>query len=318
MPVKSPPVQVEVDGRPIQLTNLEKPLWPMDGYTKADLIRYHAAVAPILLPHLAGRPLTLTRYPDGIDGESFYQKDSPGYTPEWIRTFPVFSKDSNRIIRYIVAEEPATLTWLANQACIEIHPWMSKTNAPEHPDVAIIDLDPTAPAGFEEARWMAFQTRRVLDEMGLTGFPKLSGATGIHIYIPVMPRYTYAITSGLVGVIGSVLSQRFPHQATNERLVRNRKGVYIDHLQNLPGKTIVAPYSPRPLPGAPVSTPVTWAELERVRPEAFTLATVPTRIDRVGDLFAPVLTEKQSLDPFLPSIEEWRSLKSKSPKPVLR
>ncbi len=289
--------RVAIEGRILELTNLDKPFWPEDGYTKAHFIAYMRAVAPWLLPHLRGRPLVVTRYPDGIHGESFYQKDTPDHAPDWIRTWPYWSRDKGRWIRFTLCEDLPTLVWLANQACLELHPWLSPAAHPDRPDMAVVDLDPAEPAGFEEARRAAFMLKSLLDNLGLRGYPKLSGATGIHVYIPIAPRYAYRQVAGFVQACGRVLLRLAPGLITLERAVRRRAGkVYVDYLQNVKGKTLVGVYCPRPRPGAPVSCPVTWEELERVTPDAFTMATVPERLARLGDLFAPVLTARQDLE----------------------
>lgn len=287
-------LSVAVADRVLELTNLEKVFWPEDGYTKADLIQYYVEVASVLLPHLKDRPLTMTRYPDGIYGKSFYQKNAPDYTPAWMRTYSASTEEKG--INYVLAHEPAAVAWLANQACIGIHPWLSTIHHPDYPDEIVIDLDPNPPAGFDEARHIALVVGDVLSKMGLRGYPKLSGATGVHVYIPVVPNFPFSVASRLAGLIGRVVSDLLPDEATTERRVDARgPRVYVDHLQNLPGQTIAAPYSVRPRPGAPVSTPVTWSELAHCRPEEFTIKTVPERVRHVGDLFAAVLTDRQDI-----------------------
>ncbi|HEY8418768.1 MAG TPA: non-homologous end-joining DNA ligase [Limnochordales bacterium] len=287
-------VPVEVDGHVVRLTNLDKVLWPQGGYTKAHLIRYYTQIAPVLLPHLRDRPLTVTRWPDGVDGESFYQKNAPAHTPPWVRIHRVESDE--KPIDYILAEDTATLVWLANQAAIELHPWLSKATQPDNPDVIVIDLDPDPPAGFAEARRVAFIVKEVLQRMQVRGYPKLSGATGVHICIPVAPRFPYSVASRFAGFIGRIVADLVPTLATVERRVKQRQGrVYVDHLQNLPGKTIVAAYSVRPRERPTVSMPVTWTELEDCEPEDFTIDTVPEHVARHGDRAAAVLQDRQDI-----------------------
>lgn len=296
-------VALEVAGRAVRLTHPGKILWPEShpatrgGITKLELARYLVAVAPALLPHLKARPLSLTRYPDGIEGKAFYQKRLPEQAPEWLERFPVADEEGGTI-PYLVARSPADLAWLAQMATLEIHPWLSRTDTPDHPDRVVFDLDPDPPSGLEESRQIALVLHRGLEELGLRGFPKYSGASGIHVYLALEPgRYTYRVTSGFVEALGRLLVRLAPDRVTQERLVRRRTGrVYIDHLQNLKGKTIVAPYIPRPLPGAPVSTPVTWEELAGGLPGPVSLREMPARLDQAGDLFAPLLTEPLSLD----------------------
>lgn len=292
---------VEVDGRVIHLTNLAKVLWPQDGYTKAHLIRYYAQVAPVMLPHLRGRPLTVTRWPEGVTGPSFYQKNAPPYTPRWVRTWRAPHRDPDsdgkKPIDYILAQDTATLVWLANQACIELHPWLSTAENPDNPDRIVLDLDPDPPAGFPQARRVALVVKEVLDRMGLRGYPKLSGATGVHICIPVAPRHPYRVASRLAGFIGRIVADLLPHEATVERRVKDRRGrVYLDYLQNLPGKTIAAAYSVRPRTQPTVSMPVTWEELAACEPGDFTIETVPPLVARHGDRAAAVLHDRQSID----------------------
>lgn len=292
---------VEVDGCTVRLTNLTKVLWPEDGLTKKDLIWYYTQIADTILAHLRQRPLTVVRCPDGIAGKSFYQKNVPSHTPDFVNTAVV--GEGKEAITYIVPTNRATLIWLANQAALELHPWLSTLKNPLHPDVIVFDLDPAEGSTFEDAREIALILKTALDELGVRGYPKLSGATGIHIYVPVIPKYSYQVTSRFVGFLGELMVKLYPRKVTNERLVKKRTGkVYIDHLQNLYGKTIVSAYSPRPLPGAPVSVPVTWEELESVKPDQFTITSVPQRLEKVGDLFAPVLTDRQSLDQLLPEL----------------
>lgn len=287
---------VTIAGRELQVTNLDKVFWPAEGYTKGDLINYYVRVAPYLLAHLEDRPLVFTRYPDGIDGEWFYQKDLPDYAPEWIESFSYYSRDSDRALEFCLSRNEATLAWIANQAVIEIHPWMSRYDRPDYPDFAIFDLDPAAPATFDQAREVAFLVKPLLEGLGLAGYPKTSGATGLHIYVPIRREFPYRVVCGFVEKAARLIASLRPEWITLERTVSKRTGkVYIDYLQNLRGKTIVAPYSVRPFPGAPVSTPITWEELERVQAEVFTIRTIIDRLAVVGDLFAPVLGGTYSL-----------------------
>ena len=294
---------VSVAGRTVELTNLEKLIWPEANVTKADLIHYIFAVSELLLVHLRDRPLTVTRYPEGIHQEGFYQKDCPGYAPEWIETYPVVSDERGKVTRYILANDAATLVWLANQAAIEYHPWMSRVNAPAHPDYVVIDLDPSKGATFAQVKEVARFVRDALAALNLQSFPKLSGATGIHVYVPVEPRYTYETTSAFAGYIGELAVRALPAFATNERLVKNRgRKVYVDHLQNLPGKTIVAAWSPRPKPGAPVSVPFDWNELDEIDPREFTIRRLDAVLARPRD-FQHLGRVRQRLEPLFDRFE---------------
>lgn len=285
-----------MEGRLLALSNLDKPLWPEDGITKAHLLAYLRAAAPRLLPHLRGRPLTVVRYPDGIHGERFFQKDCPEHAPPWVRTFAHRASGSGRVIRFVLCDDLPTLIWLGNLACLEFHPWLSTAREPSRPDLAVIDLDPAPPAGFAEARAAALLVKQLLDGLGLAAFPKLSGATGVHVYVPLEPRHGFREVAAFVQALGRALLRRRPDLITLERSVGRRAGrVYVDYLQNGPGRTMVCAYSPRALPGAPVSCPVTWEELAQASPADFTLRTVPARLARRADPFAGTLALRQRL-----------------------
>jgi bifunctional non-homologous end joining protein LigD len=292
--------QVYVEKRKLRLTNLSKVLWPDDGITKADFINYLAQVSPYILPHLKDRPMVFTRYPDGIYGKAFYQKNIPEYAPEWLETFETIS-DEDKIIRYAVINDKESLLWAANQASIELHPWLSRKGAPDCPDFAVFDFDPMENTDFEDARELALALKKLLDLQGLKGFAKTSGATGLQVYIPLEPVYTYEDVRIFTGFFCRVLEKTFPEKATTVRSVDKREGkVYLDYLQNIKGKTIIAPYSPRPRKGAPVSCPVTWEELEEgVTPDMFHIKNMSERLRQKGDLFSGVLTQRQRIDKWL-------------------
>lgn len=292
---------VYIDGQEVEITNWDKVLWPEAGWTKGDLIRYYTLAAPYLLTHLRDRPLTVTRYPEGIYGGSFYQKNCPAYAPSFVETVPIASGE--KTINYILVQNRLTLVWLANQACIELHPWLSRCSHAQFPDWLVFDLDPAEGCDFDDTREIAFLVKKALDELGLISYPKLSGATGIHVYVPVQPKYPYSVTSSFVGTIGKILEAVYPAKVTTERLVKNRTGrVYIDHLQNLQGKTLAAPYSPRPHPLGTVAAPVTWEELKVVYPHDIHLGNVLTRLQTNPDPLAAGLDNRQSLDEALAAI----------------
>lgn len=274
---------------PVRVTRLDKLLWPEAGITKADFIQYMIEMSPYLIRHLRDRPLTVVRYPNGIRGKSFYQKNAPKDAPDWMRTFAVHAKGSRREIRYILANNMATLIWLANQACIELHPWYSKAENPDCPTNIAIDLDPSAP-GFEKVRKAAFAVKEVLDDLGFPGYPKTSGATGLQIFVPLQNGFSFQDTRTVTEFVARYLAKTRPDLVTVERRVKNRGDkVYVDYLQHAPNKTLVSPYSPRPVPDARVSAPVTWEELEKgAVPEDFTIRTMPDRVKKMGDLFAPM------------------------------
>ncbi len=285
--------QLQINGHLIPVKNLDKIFWPREGLTKGDVMEYYISIWSYLAPHLKDRPLSLVRYPEGIDGSFFYQKNFPD-PPPWVETLPLASED--RIINYVMANNLETLVWAVNLGCIEVHPWLSTRWHLENPTYIIFDLDPMEPATFRDAVEVAFALKTLTDHLQLQTFPKLSGATGLHLYLPLRPVYSYQETSTFVKRLGEAVIRVLPRLATNERKVSDRTGkVYIDHLQNLKGKTIASVYSLRPFPGAPVSMPVSWAELPHVEPHSFTIHTARARLDAVGDLFAPLLTLQQEL-----------------------
>ena len=282
--------------RPLRLSNVDKPFFS-DGYTKGDLITYYGAVAPLLLPHLKDRAIVLARFPDGADGEWFYEKQAPTYTPEWLPTFPLHSEHRGEAIDFVTAPDAESLMWIANLGAIEIHPWLSRVMTPDRPDFAIFDLDPADGATWDQVVTVANLVNVVLERLGLAGYPKTSGATGLHIYVPLEPEHEYRRVRRFVEAIGRLIIGADPELATMDWDIPKRAGkVFIDHNQNVGGKTIASVYSVRPRPGAPVSTPLLWSEVETVDPTAFTIASIWDRLARHGDLFAPVLRGGQRLD----------------------
>ena len=288
--VPASPAGGESVAKEVKLTNLKKLFWPAEGYTKGDLVAYYERVAPLLLPYLRDRPLVLTRYPDGITGKSFYQKDAPEFAPAWVRTERVYSKDAEREIDYFVVDDVESLRYVANSGAIPLHLWASRLGSLERPDWLVLDLDPKG-APFTDVVKVARALHRILDDLELPSYPKTSGATGLHILIPLGARYvddevrTFARLLAVLGV------EAEPDISTVARPLRARGGkVYIDFGQNGHGQTIVAPFSVRPLPGAPASCPLLWSEVTaRLDPARFTMATVPKRFDAMADPLLPVL-----------------------------
>ncbi|HYB44832.1 MAG TPA: non-homologous end-joining DNA ligase, partial [Candidatus Methylomirabilis sp.] len=279
------------EARELKLTNLDKVFWPADGLTKGDLIAYYEAVAPFLLPYLAERPLVLTRYPDGIAGKSFFQKDAPDFVPGWVRTERIYSKDADREIDYFIVDDARVLAYVINLGTIPLHLWSARLSSLDRPDWLILDLDPKG-APFTDVVEVARALRRILDELELPSFVKTSGATGLHIMLPLGARYTHEESRTFARLLALLGVERTPEIATIARPIRARDGkVYVDFGQNGHGRTIVSPYSVRPLPGAPVSCPLRWSEVTpRLDPSRFTIRTAPARFARTGDPLAPVLT----------------------------
>jgi bifunctional non-homologous end joining protein LigD len=283
---------VEVEGRKLHLTNLEKEIYP--GIPKARIIQYYASMAERILPYLRGRPLTLQLYPDGIGGKRIVRKDKPDYTPEWVKTFSYQSRDG-KTIRYIVCEDRSTLIWLANLTNLEFHITLSRTDDFEHPDLLLFDLDPFPPADFRDTCRVALLIRDLLKGMGVESYPKTSGATGIHILVGIERVYEFKETREIVKTIASSLESLEPIILSELKPVSERKGrVMVDFAQNSLGKTITAPFSLKPLEGAPVSTPLRWEELEKgVDPKQFNLETISGRRE---DPMLPVLSQRVRLD----------------------
>jgi bifunctional non-homologous end joining protein LigD len=274
-----------------KLSNLDKVFWPEEGYTKGDLIGFYRAVAPWLLPYLRDRPLVLTRYPDGIAGKHFFQKNAAEATPAWVRTVPIWSEDSQREIDYFVVDDDATLAYVANLGAIPLHVWSSRVASSELPDWSIVDLDPKG-APFTDVVAVALAFRELGAEIGLEPFIKTSGSSGLHLLLPLGARYSYEQSRRLAELLSRLVARRLPKIATVERVIARRGGrVYLDYLQNGHGKLLVAPFSVRPLPGAPVSTPLEWRDVgPRLDPRRFTIATVPARLAKIGrDPLRPVL-----------------------------
>lgn len=302
MSVKTPTI-VKVGAQEVTLTNLDKVYWPEQGYTKRDLVDYYAGMAPYILPHLKDRPLSLVRYPHGIKGEGFYQKDAPLGMPPWVTLAPIRSKEKGSYINFILCQNVETLVWMANSGAIEVNPWLSRYQTLDNPDFAVFDIDPSEGTGWEDVKKVAKVVKSLLDEWKLVGFPKVSGATGVHIYVPLQPKYSYKDVSRFVGLGASLIKGAFPDLVTLERKVKERTGyVYIDYPQNARGQTISAVYGVRASEGAPVSMPVTWDELDEdslVHTKSWNIKNAFSRVSSVGDLFSPVLTSPQNIDPYL-------------------
>jgi bifunctional non-homologous end joining protein LigD len=291
-----PAREVRPEGR-VKLSNLDKVFWPDEGITKGDLIDYYRAVAPVLLPHLRDRPFTMRRYPDGIAGKAFFQKNAPSHMPEWIPTFHTDQFDAP-----LLNDEDALL-WAVNMACIDLNTWYSRADKPSRPDFVLFDLDPSADVGFAETVQVALLVKAALDALGLVSFPKTSSAEGMHVLVPLERRYTYQDTREFSEIVAGAIARTHRGLATTEWTKSKRRGVLIDSNQNGEGKTIASAYSVRPRPGAPVSTPLRWEEVnEELDPSAFTMAVVLDRVESYGDLFAGVLTTRQRLGPALKSL----------------
>ncbi len=295
--------------RVVALSNLTKVYWPEDRYTKGDMIEYYRAISPWMLPYLRGRPAVLTRFPDGIDGKSFYQKDAPESAPSWIRTVPIWSEDTQREIRYFVCDDVESLLYVANLGSIPIHMWASGVDTLEQPDWCVIDLDPKD-APFSDVVRTARALHALCESIGLPNFVKTTGKTGLHILLPLPPKSTYAQSRTLGELLARVVLRELHEIATITRHVTKRGAkVYFDYLQNRHGQTIVAPFSVRPLPGATVSMPLVWDEVnETLDPRAFTIKNALDRMERLGNdpvhaVFDPGPTLHAVLQRLAPQLE---------------
>jgi bifunctional non-homologous end joining protein LigD len=283
--------------RPLRLTNLDKVYFPGEGLTKGDLIQYYASVAPVLLPHLRGRPLSMSRYPEGIENPSFYEKRAPGHQPDWMRTTPVPSDSQGGIIDFLVADSVESMMWFANMACIETHPFHSREGKLEYPDYAIFDFDPAEGSTWDQVVAGAQLLEVALRQLGLAGYPKLSGARGLHVYVPLEPVHDFSRVRRFVGEVGNYLAAANPADVTMEWDKPKRKGkVFVDHNRNAFGQTVASAYSVRPRAGAPISAPLTWQEVGEVANGDVTIVNLWDRLQRFGDLFAPVIAGGQTLD----------------------
>jgi bifunctional non-homologous end joining protein LigD len=289
-----------VSGHELKFNNLSKIFWPQEGYTKRELLNYYYQCAPYILPYLRDRPQSLNRFPNGIEGKSFYQKDVTATAPDWVKQFP-YHTSTGEDKNFLVVEDEASLLWMANLGAIEMNPWNSTIQKPDYPDWCIIDLDPTDKNTFEQVIRTALVTKTVLEELGAPGYPKTSGSTGIHIYIPMGARYTYDEYQAFGKLIATRVHSALPRITSIERLTDRRKGcIYIDYLQNRPKATLAAPYSVRPKPGATVSMPLHWEEVKKgLKMRQFTLKNAMARIKAEGDIFKPVLGKGVNLQKVL-------------------
>jgi bifunctional non-homologous end joining protein LigD len=279
-----------VNGHELKFSNLSKVYWPKEGFTKRDMLNYYYQVAPYILPYLKDRPQSLNRYPNGIAGKSFYHKNVTNTAPDWINMEPYTTSEGEHK-NFLVPEDEASILYMANLGAIEMNPWNSTIHKPDYPDWCLIDLDPSDKNTFEQVIKVAQVTKEVLDNMGVKGYPKTSGSTGIHIYIPLGAKYTYDECQLFGKVIATEVHHILPEFTSIERLVKNRRNnLYIDYLQNRPKATLAAPYSLRPKPGATVSMPLYWEEVKKgLKMKHFNIENAVQRIKSEGDIFKPVL-----------------------------
>jgi bifunctional non-homologous end joining protein LigD len=300
----STPTIVEVENRKLKLTNLDKILYPATGFTKGQVVDYYARIASVLVPHLTGRPLTMKRYPGGVGAEQeyFFEKNAPMHRPDWVKTAPVWSEGNHRTMHYILANDLPTLVWIANLASIELHPSLSVAPDIATPTMIVFDLDPGPPANIVQCAQVGLWVREIFNHFGLQSFPKTSGSKGLQIYIPLHTKTTYDQTKSFAHAVARLLEQEHPDLVVSDmkKVIRTSK-VFVDWSQNDQHKTTIAVYSLRAREHPTVSTPVTWDEVELALKKkdaerlVFEANDVLTRVEKIGDLFEPVLKLKQKL-----------------------
>ncbi len=299
-----PPTIVEVENRKLTLTNLDKVLYPATGFTKGQVVDYYVRIAPVLVPHLAGRPLTMKRYPGGVgeDQEFFFEKNAPKHRPDWIKTAPVWSEGNQRTINFLLANDLPTLVWIANLASIELHPSLSKAPDIATPTMIVFDLDPGPPANIVQCAQVALWVREIFDHFGLQSFPKTSGSKGMQLYIPLNTKTSYEQTKSFAHAVARLLENEHRDLVVSDmkKAVRTNK-VFVDWSQNDEHKTTISVYSLRAREHPTVSTPISWDEVEHALKKkdaaslVFVAKDVLARVEKMGDLFAPVQKLKQQL-----------------------
>ena len=293
---------VDIQGRNLKLTNLEKVLYPAAEFTKKDVIDYYARIAPAIIPHLAGRALTRKRYPDGVEGEPFFEKNAPMHKPDWVKTAPIWSGRNRRTVNYILADDLPTLVWLANLAALELHPSLALASDITCPTEMVFDLDPGPPANIVQCCEVGLWLREIFDHFGLRSFPKTSGSKGLQIYVPLNTSVSYDVTKMFAHALAQLLEHDHRELVLSEMSKSARTGkVFVDWSQNDEHKTTIGVYSLRARERPTVSTPVTWEEVEKALKKkdaallVFEAKQVVARFEKMGDLFEPMLELKQSL-----------------------
>lgn len=275
-----------------EISNPDKIYWPDEGYTKGDMIAYYESIYKYIIPHIKGKPQVLKRTPNGIKGEWFYHKDAGGNAPDWIEQYDKWSESSNKTTEYLVVNDKQSLLYIANLGCIEINPWNSKVKTIDKPDYLVLDIDPSDKNTFTQVVDCALVIKEILDKIGCANYCKTSGATGLHVYVPLAAKYDYETARQFAQVIAAMTQEQLPDFTTLERSLskRGKDQIYIDYLQNKEGATLSCAYSLRPRPGAPVSTPLEWKEVKHsLDPVKFNIKNTLKRVEKKGDLFAPVL-----------------------------
>jgi bifunctional non-homologous end joining protein LigD len=295
--------EIIIAHKKVKVTNLDKVYWPDEGYTKGDLINYYRSVAKYILPYLKNRPESLHRFPNGINEGRFYQKNVEAH-PDWVETHKVWSESTNEYINFVICNDEATLVYLANLGCIEMNIWSSSLPNLENPSYLVIDLDPED-IDFNYVIEAALTVKEIFDSLGVNSYPKTSGATGMHIFVPLKGKYTYEQVKKFAKIIAIMAHEKLPETTSIERMPEKRqKKVYLDYLQNNMGATMASVYSVRPKPGATVSTPLKWKEVKKgLRPTDFTIKNIGRRLEKLGDIFEPLLKDGIDLGEVLKKLE---------------
>jgi bifunctional non-homologous end joining protein LigD len=296
---------IKISGQNLKVTHLDKIFFPKEKITKGEVIEYYRKIAPFILPYLKDRPESLNRHPNGILGKNFFQKDFAYQPPNFVKTKKIFSESNDDYINFLVCENILTLIYLANLGCIEMNPWFSTIKHLEKPDYAVIDLDPED-ISFEKVVEIALEVHNLLGKLKVPNFCKTSGATGMHIYIPLGAKYTYDQAKEFSHLVAVLVNRKIPNITSVERNPKKRqKKVYLDYLQNRKGQTLAAPYSLRPKPGAPVATPLEWKEVKKgLSPSQFTIKTIFPRLKKKGDIFKGIFGKGIDLKKVLNLIEK--------------
>lgn len=298
-PVASPEKgkTVKVNNRTLQLTNLSKFYWPKDKITKGDLVNYYGTMAPVILPYIKNRPLSLKRNPNGIDDKGFFQKDAGDNFPSWIQTAPFFAASTGNTVDYTICNNKATLLYLANLGCIEMNPWNSTIKTPDNPTYLIMDIDPSAKNNYDQVVEVAQVIIEILEKAGATYYCKTSGATGLHVFVPLNAKYPYEVVRNFGEIIATLTQEQLPAFTSIERSLKKRGNkIYIDYLQNSRGQTVASAYSVRPVAGAQVSAPLLAKEIKKgLHPSAFTIFNMEKRVKKLGDVFYMALKTGNNL-----------------------
>ena len=297
--------ELVISRKKVKVTNWDKIYFPDKKISKGDVVEYYRSVADYMLPYLKDRPESLNRHPNGIKKKGFYQKDVGDMPPAWIKTESVYSESNDKNINYLVINHEAALVYVANLGAIEINPWFSRVGKLDRPDYLVIDLDPEN-IEFDKVIETALQVKEVLDKSGVKSYCKTSGATGLHIYVPLNAKYDYDVAKNFAHLIAQMVNQKIPEITSIERSPKKRqKKVYLDYLQNRTGQTLAAPYSLRPRPGAPVATPLEWDEVKPgLNPTDFNIETIHSRLEEKGDIFKPVLGKGADLEKAIKKLEK--------------